>query len=56
VCALTVDEHVDVPADAPALVEDPSVELRMAPLERSQHGEDARARELVLGAPAGQLA
>ena len=51
---LAVHEHVDVPPQQPALVEDPAARRRMLALEREQQIADRRALDRVLGAVAGE--
>jgi hypothetical protein len=50
-----VDEHVDVLADRPTLVEDPPSYVRMLALEGLQHLADGRAVELELAPSTGEF-
>ena len=52
---LAVDEHVDVPPQGAALVEDPAAQLRLVALERDQQLADGPARERMLRAAALSL-
>src|SRR5262249_18434213 len=56
VSALAIDEHVDVPADLAALVEDPPRHRRILQLQRRKQLEDRPTLELMLGASAREAA
>ena len=51
---LAVDEHVDVPSENAALVQDPATRGRVLPLERAQQLSDRGALDRVLGTIAGE--
>src|SRR3954468_4803424 len=53
---LAADKDVDVPADRPALVEDPTAHRRLRALELAQQLADGRARDAMGRAAAGERA